>query len=175
MAINLASLSFMIPLSISIAASVRVGLEIGAGRGGSARGGPRRARSARRSCRSSRCCSSWFPVRWPGLYADDVRVVTLAATLLRLAAAFQVFDGVQVVASGVLRGAGETRAPMLMHFAGFWAIGVPLGAWLAFATPLGARGLWIGLIAGLGSVAVVLVIVVHRRFGKDLVRLRDDA
>ncbi|MHC5004769.1 MAG: MATE family efflux transporter [Planctomycetota bacterium] len=175
-AINLASLSFMFPFAISIAASVRVGLEVGAGRSDGAR------RAARVALIGTVAIMTFFALVFlvaPGplarLYSDDAEVTALAAGLIRLAAAFQIFDGLQIVGTGVLRGAGETRAPMIVHLVGFWFLGIPLGAALAFATPLGPRGLWVGLIAGLGAVALVLLLVVRARMSGPLQRVWADA
>jgi MATE family multidrug resistance protein len=75
-----------------------------------------------------------------------------------VAAAFQLFDGVQVVAFGVLRGAGDVRVPSVLPVVGFWLLGLPIGAWLAFRGGLGAVGIWIGLTIGLGALAALLVV-----------------
>ena len=77
--------------------------------------------------------------------------------LLRVAAFFQLFDGLQVTATGALRGAGDTRTPMLCHFAGYWILGLPLGAFLCFRESLGAVGLWMGLSAGLIVIGIILL------------------
>jgi len=89
-------------------------------------------------------------------------VIAAAATLLRIAAFFQLFDGLQVVATGAMRGAGDTRTPMLLHFAGYWLIGMPLGAWLCFRKGWGAAGLWAGLSAGLILIGIALTLVWRR-------------
>ena len=81
----------------------------------------------------------------------------MAALLLPLAAAFQVFDGVQVVCGGVLRGAGDTRIPLLLYMLGFWIIGIPLSLWMGLRRGMGPQGLWWGLVAALAAVSVVLV------------------
>src|SRR5690606_39293990 len=91
------------------------------------------------------------------LYTDERDVLALAAILLPIAGVFQVFDGLQVVAVGLLRGLGDTRVPMLLHLIAFWLIAIPLRIFFAFALELGARGLWWGLVAGLAAVAVLLV------------------
>ena len=72
-----------------------------------------------------------------------------------LAGWFQVFDGLQAVTSGVLRGTGDTRVPAVLHMVAFWGVGIPLGAWLGFRTPLRERGLWIGLVAGLAAAGLL--------------------
>jgi multidrug resistance protein, MATE family len=84
---------------------------------------------------------------------------------------FQVFDGLQVVAAGVLRGVGDTTAPFLANLVAFWAIGMPLGLYLCFRTPAGAVGLWWGLVAALAAVALFLVARVRVRMRRDLGRV----
>ena len=84
-----------------------------------------------------------------------------------MAAFFQLFDGLQVVATGAMRGVGDTRTPMLCHFAGYWLIGMPLGALLAFKWSLGAFGLWLGLSAGVIVIGTILLIL-WRRTARNL-------
>jgi len=95
----------------------------------------------------------------------------MAARLIPVAGIFQVFDGLQVVAGGVLRGAGDTRVPMMIGLVAFWIVMMPLCYLLGFHTSLGAVGLWYGLVVGLGAVAVLLLLRIHHRFGRDLQRL----
>jgi len=83
-------------------------------------------------------------------------VIVLAAQLLVLAGLFQFSDGLQVAASGALRGLKDTRVPMLITTFAYWGVGMPVGWWLAFRAGLGARGMWMGLIAGLSMAAVLL-------------------
>jgi MATE family multidrug resistance protein len=97
------------------------------------------------------------------LYTDQAEVATLAATLIPIAGVFQVFDGLQAVSAGVLRGLGDTRAPFVINLAGFWLCGFPVSVALAFGTPLRALGLWWGLVAGLAVVASLLLLRVRRR------------
>jgi MATE family multidrug resistance protein len=85
-------------------------------------------------------------------------VIAIGVVLLRVAAVFQLFDGLQGVATGVLRGVGDTRTPMLWNFAGHWLVGLPLGYLLAFPRGWGVVGLWVGLSIGLIIVGVVLLI-----------------
>jgi MATE family multidrug resistance protein len=100
-------------------------------------------------------------------YTDQVDVATLAATLIPIAGVFQVFDGIQAVSAGVLRGLGDTRAPFVINLAGFWLIGFPVSIALGFHSTLGAVGLWWGLVAGLVVVAALLVgRVRHRMRGR---------
>jgi len=85
-------------------------------------------------------------------------VAALAAQLLVLAAIFQLSDGIQVTAGGALRGLKDTTMPMIITVLAYWAIGMPVGYWLAFHQGLGARGMWIGLAAGLTAAAVLLTL-----------------
>src|SRR5690606_14086699 len=108
------------------------------------------------------------------LYTDERDVLALAAILLPIAGVFQVFDGLQVVAVGLLRGLGDTRVPMLLHMIAFWLIGTPLSIFFALALELGAGGLWWGRVAGLAAVAVLLVLRVRARERRELVRIEID-
>ena len=90
-------------------------------------------------------------------------MLALGASLLLIAAVFQLFDGLQAVATGVLRGLGETRTPMRVNFVGHWLIGLPVGYGLCFVLGAGVSGLWIGLSTGLIVCGVILTWVWHRR------------
>ncbi len=173
-ALNLASVTFMVPLGISSAATVIVGHAVGRGD----------AASVRRSSLAALLVGAGFMsltavtfLTIPGLlaaiYSADVDVVRLAVLLLPIAGVFQVFDGIQVVCLGVLRGLGDTRAPMIISIVGFWCLGMPVSVWLAFGRDLGAVGLWWGLVAGLAIVAVVLAARVshrvHQRFDRIVI------
>jgi MATE family multidrug resistance protein len=96
------------------------------------------------------------PERIAGLYTADGAVIGLAAQLLILAGLFQFSDGLQVAAAGALRGLKDTRVPMLITTFAYWVVGMPVGWWLAFRGGLGARGMWMGLIAGLSMAALLL-------------------
>jgi MATE family multidrug resistance protein len=91
-------------------------------------------------------------------FTDQAPVVAAGAALLGLAAAFQLFDGLQVVATGALRGAGDTRTAMLANLAAHWGLGLPVAWALAFPLGLGVRGIWVGLTSGLIAVGVVLLL-----------------
>jgi multidrug resistance protein, MATE family len=157
-ALNCAAFTFMVPLGISSAAAVRVGREIGHGD----RSRARRAGSTAILLAGAfmSCCGVLF-VSFPRIlsrvFTVDPVVISAASTLLLIAAAFQLFDGVQTVATGALRGLGETRIPMLANFVAYWLVGLPLGSVLGFTLGWGAPGLWIGLCLGLILVAVSLV------------------
>ncbi|MEP7000598.1 MAG: MATE family efflux transporter [bacterium] len=163
-AINIASLTFMVPLGVGAAAAVRVGHAAGAGDGD----------AARESAGAAIVCGVGFmmlaaaafliaPAAIAAVYTHDVPVATLAAALIPVAGVFQVFDGIQAVSAGVLRGLGDTRAPFMINLAGFWLAGFPVSIVLGFYTRLGAVGLWWGFVAGLGVVAMLLLLRVRNR------------
>jgi len=162
--LNLASLSFMVPLGLSIATVTRVGNLIGAGNAAAAQ---RAAWVALGLGASVMFCSSlcfvlgrfWLPT-W---YTQQADVIALAAVTLPIAAAFQLFDGIQVVGGGVLRGMGRTRPAAVFNLVGYYALAMPLGYWLAFEKGLGLQGVWWGLATGLASVALLLVAWISRR------------
>ncbi|HKH90196.1 MAG TPA: MATE family efflux transporter, partial [Gemmatimonadaceae bacterium] len=104
-------------------------------------------------------------------YTNQAEVVAIAAVLIPIAGVFQLFDGIQAVSAGVLRGLGDTRAPFLINLAGFWLCGLPISVALAFRTPLRALGLWWGLVAGLAVVAMLLALRVRRRLRGTLDQL----
>ena len=91
------------------------------------------------------------------VYTNQEAVVTMGVPLLALAAAFQIFDGIQTISTGALRGLGETRVPMLANFAGYWIFGLPLGYILCFHHQQGIFGLWTGLTLALIFIALVLL------------------
>jgi MATE family multidrug resistance protein len=163
-ALNLASLSFMLPLGISQGAVTRVGNLLGAGRAEDA------ARAAWVAIAFGAtvmgACGLGFLLgraALPRLYTIDPTVIALAASVLPIAAAFQVFDGTQVVCCGVLRGMGRTRPAAWFNLLGYWVLGLPLGAWLAFRAGWGLHGIWWGLCFGLAVVALSLVLFVRAR------------
>lgn len=156
--LKLASLTFMVPLGISIAASVRVGHAIG--------------RNDQKGMRSAMKVSLGlgaavmavfgvvlviFPVQLSTLFIEDPEVVAIAAVLIPVAGFFQIFDGVQVVAVGILRGVADTLIPGILQTVGFWVIGVPASYYLAFTREMGPVGLWWGLVIGLAAVSVIQV------------------
>ena len=174
-AINLVSLTFMIPLGISGAAAVLVGHAVGRDDAPAAR---RAATAAIAIGAGWMVVSSSMLVAIPRLlasaYATDPGVREMAAALLPIAGMFQVFDGVQVVSIGVLRGAGDTRAPMWINVLGFWLFGFPVSLALGFGLGFGPVGLWWGLVAGLGAVAALLLMRVRMRLTRRLTRLSVD-
>lgn len=171
-ALQLAALTFMIPVGFAQATSVVVGQRVG-------RGDPW---GARRAVGAGLWAVTLFmsftavmfltlPGPLASLFSSDPTVVATAAILLPIAGVFQVGDGLQVAGAGALRGVGDTRVPMILNLVGFWFIGLPVSAWLGFRTELGPRGIWWGLAIGIGVVAVLLLERIRRRFGRELVRL----
>jgi multidrug resistance protein, MATE family len=163
-ALNCAALTFMVPLGISSAAAVRVGQQLG--RRDSA--GARRAGwSAIVLGAGFMTCSGLVFVSIPTwiarLFSPDPVVIRTGARLLLVAAAFQLFDGLQTVATGALRGAGDTKTPMLANFVAYWLIGLPVGYLLCFKLGWGAVGVWIGLCAGLMMIGSGLLLAWHKR------------
>jgi MATE family multidrug resistance protein len=157
------STTFMMPLGISSAAAVRVGQAIGRGdlRGASHAGWS--AIGIGGLMMSGAALALVTIPHWIArVFTPDVALITAAVSLLRICAFFQLFDGFQVVATGALRGAGDTHTPMLCHFIGYWVIGLPLGAVLCFHYALGAQGLWVGLSAGLILIGAVLLVFWRR-------------
>jgi MATE family multidrug resistance protein len=174
-AINLAALTFMVPVGISTAGAVRVGHAIGAQDGD----------RARRAARVAFLCGVGFmsltallflsvPEWLARLFTSDVAVIGIASLLIPVAGVFQVFDGIQAVAAGVLRGIGDTQAPLVAMLAGYWLIGLPVSLYLGFRTSAGPTGLWWGFVAGLSSVALFLSLRVAALFRGELRRLHMD-
>ncbi|MBZ5507045.1 MAG: MATE family efflux transporter [Acidobacteriia bacterium] len=161
-ALNVASFTYMVPLGICSAAAVRVGHAMG-------------ARDAHAAARAGwmalffgalfMSCSGlvlfFFARPIARVYTPDRDVVSAGATLLLVAAVFQLFDGLQVVATGALRGAGNTRIAMLANLVGYWVIGLPLGAFLCFKLKMGAVGMWVGLCLALVLIGSALLWVWH--------------
>ena len=156
-AINVASVTFMVPLGIAMATTVRVGHAVGRGdRQGVRDAGLIGILLTLTAQSVSVILMLTVPDRIASLYTSDTAVIVLAAQLLVLAGLFQFSDGIQVAASGALRGLKDTRIPMLITTFAYWGVGMPVGWWLAFPGALGARGMWMGLIAGLSMAAVLL-------------------
>lgn len=175
-ALNLAALTFMVPLGVSAAAAVRVGHGIGAG------DAPRSKQAARIAyvlgggfMVTTALLFLTLPRELATLYTNDTRVIATAASLIPVAGVFQVVDGAQAVGAGVLRGLGDTRVPLIAMLSGYWLIGIPVSLWLGFGTGMGPVGLWWGFVAGLGSVAVFLLVRVRLLFRRGVARVHVDA
>ena len=156
-ALTTVSTTYMMPLGISSAAAVRVGFALGRGdRHAAARAGWTAVGLGATMMSAAAIVLLTVPEWIARLFTPDAAVIAMAATILRVAAFFQLFDGLQIVVTGSLRGAGDTRTPMVCHLIGYWVIGLPLGAMLCFGRGLGAAGLWMGLSAGLIAIGLVL-------------------
>ena len=158
-ALNCVSFTFMVPFAISAAASVRVGQAVGRGDAAGARaaGWTAIGFGAGFMLSMSALLVS-LPERIAGGFTRGPEVIAAAVPLLLVGAAFQFFDGIQVTATGALRGAGNTHAGLYVQLVGYWVVGLPLGLWLGFGRKMGAVGLWIGLAAGLLIAGVALII-----------------
>ena len=161
-ALQIAALTFMVPWGLSQAVTVRVGRALGRrDRAGVARSGWT-AWALGVGFMGAMAALIWlFPRELVGLFLDDsianARVIELAVTFLTVAAVFQIFDGSQVVAAGMLRGLHDTRVPMLFALFGYWVIGIGVGVWLAFERGWQGMGIWAGLATGLAIVAALMV------------------
>jgi MATE family multidrug resistance protein len=162
-ALNCASFTFMVPFAISAAAAVRVGQAIG-------RNAPREAAAAGWTAilLGAACMAAFsivlsvFAHPIARAFTPDRAVIAASIPLLFVAAAFQFFDGLQITATGALRGAGNTHAGMIVQIVGYWIIGLPVGYWLGFHMHYGAVGLWLGLCVGLIVAGLALTTVWHR-------------
>jgi MATE family multidrug resistance protein len=167
-ALNYASISYMVPLGVSAAAAVSVGHAVGAGN---------LARARRAGWLALGLGTSFMlvagvvfflaPKSLISLYTSDPRVLDVGPSLLWIAAAFQVFDGIQTVCTGALRGLGETRYPMIANFIGYWVLGLPLGFTLCFILHWGIYGTWIGLTLAL----IVISLTLLYRWRRDSTRV----
>jgi MATE family multidrug resistance protein len=174
-ALNMAALTFMVPLGVSGAAAAVVGRAIGRGDLAAAR----RDAVAAIACGAGFMCLSAVvfiaaPQWLTSWYTDEAATVTVAVALIPLAGWFQVFDGLQAVTSGVLRGTGDTRVPAVLHLVAFWGAGIPLGYYLGFHTTWREQGLWVGLVAGLAAAAILQSARVYRRLQSDIARVSID-
>jgi MATE family multidrug resistance protein len=161
-ALQLAALTFMVPLGLGQAATVRVGLALGRGdRHGITRAGWT-AWVVGVGFMGAMALVMWsFPHRLVTLFLADVPqnalVIGLAISFLRVAAAFQLVDGAQVIGAGMLRGLHDTRWPLIFALVGYWGVGLGIGSWLAFAADWKGVGIWIGLASGLAVVAAMML------------------
>jgi MATE family multidrug resistance protein len=158
-ALNIASVVFMVPLGLASAGAVRVGHAVGA----------RDIHRARRAGWTALVLGGavmaalglvlfLFPGPMLRAFTTDAHVIDIGTHLLAIAAAFQLFDGTQAVATGVLRGLGDTRTPMVVNVIGHWFLGLPVGYALCFRYGWGVIGLWIGLSIGLAFCGIVLLV-----------------
>jgi MATE family multidrug resistance protein len=172
-ALNLASVTFMVPLGLSSAAAVVVGRAVG-------REDPDSAWEAAQSALlvaivfmgSTALTFLFLPGPLARVYSNAPGVLAVATTLIPLAGVFQVFDGIQVTSIGILRGLGDTRTPMVIGILGFWLLGLPVSLLLAFSLGYGATGLWWGLVLGLVIVAGFLLARVRWKLRQPLRRVQ---
>lgn len=174
-ALNLAAIVFMVPQGVGAAAAVLVGRAIGA----------RNHPEARRAAVGALLVGVGFmigsgilflssPFALARIYSPDPPVIALAGSLIVLAGCFAIFDGLQAVAIGILRGIGDTRAPAILSLLGYWLLGLPAGVFLAFRWNWGPRGLWWGLVLGLAITAAVLLWRVRSRLRAEVGRVEID-
>ena len=174
-ALNLAALTFMVPLGVGAAAAVRVGHAIGSGDQGRAKLAARLSYVVGAAFMvSTAALFLLFPDELASLYSSDSTLIAVAGVLIPIAGVFQVFDGMQAVGAGVLRGLGDTRVPLIAMLLGYWLIGVPVSLYLAFRTGIGPQGLWWGFVAGLAAVALFLLWRVRTLFRRGVSRVHVD-
>jgi MATE family multidrug resistance protein len=161
-ALQIAALTFMVPLGLGQAATVRVGLAFGRrDPGGITRAGWT-AWLAGVGFMAVMAVAIWAaPHRLVTLFLDDTAgnavVIALAVSFLKVAAAFQLVDGAQVIGAGMLRGLHDTRWPLLFAAFGYWGVGLGIGSWLAFGADWKGLGIWVGLASGLAAVAILML------------------
>jgi len=171
-AINYASITYMVPLGVSAAAAVAVGHAVGAGDLPRARRAGWLAIGIGTAFMIVAALVFWaIPGPLIELFTRDPRVLAIGPGLLGIAAAFQIFDGVQTVCTGSLRGLGETRTPMVANFIGYWILGLPLGLFLCFGLGWGIYGTWIGLTLAL----IVISSILLHRWSRDSARRSAEA
>jgi len=163
-ALSVAATTFMVPLGVSSAGAVRVGHAVGAGdRAAVAHSGWMAIGLGVGFMGIAATALFLVPEHIIGWFTRDANVLAVGVSLLYVAALFQLFDALQVVTAGVLRGLGDTRTPMVAGLLGYWLLGLPTGYWLCFRLEWGVRGLWVGMLVGLLTVGVVLLEVWRRR------------
>jgi MATE family multidrug resistance protein len=161
-ALQLAALTFMVPLGLGQAATVRVGLALGRGDTAAISRAGWTAWVMGVGFMGTMALAMWaFPRELVTLFLADVPanavVIGLAISFLRVAAAFQLVDGAQVIGAGMLRGLHDTRWPLLFALFGYWVVGLGIGSWLAFGFDWRGVGIWIGLASGLAAVAALML------------------
>jgi len=161
-ALQIAALTFMVPLGLGQAATVRVGLALGR------RDGPGVARAGWTSWivgvafMGAMALVMWsIPRALVTLFLTDIpanaAVIALAVSFLKVAAAFQLVDGAQVIGAGMLRGLHDTKWPLVFALVGYWGVGLGIGTWLAFGADWKGVGIWVGLASGLAAVAALML------------------
>lgn len=162
-AINLATISYMMTAGLGAAATIRIGYFLG----------KKDAKEMRTAAWSLLHMALAFMTLWaiiflvgrnwlPGLYVEDANVISIASTLLIVAGFFQLADGMQVVCAGALRGLQDVKVPSVLIFVSYWVIALPLGYYLAFVVEAGATAIWIGLLIGLTLTATAMLLRLQR-------------
>lgn len=155
--LNIASVCFMLPLGLSVAAATRVGKMIGTG--GDWKNAIWHAFLTMVAVEVFLILLLVFGANWwPRIYTDDPALMEIVVPLVYLCACFQVFDGSQVVGLGILRGMGDVRVPLIFHLVAYWIIGMPLALFLAFKMGLGVQGIWVGLATALAIVSILCAV-----------------
>jgi MATE family multidrug resistance protein len=172
-ALNMAALAFMLPLGVSLGASARVGNLIGEGDAPAMRHAVRVSLATGASVMTVSALL-FVSLRWqlPRLFTNDPALCAVAAAVLPMAAAFQVADGTQVVAGGVLRAMGRPQAAAVVNLLGYYVLALPLGYALGFPLGLGLPGIWIGLTFGLIVIAAALLSWVQRQTQRPIEELQ---
>jgi MATE family multidrug resistance protein len=162
-ALTMCSVTFMMPLGVSLAAVVRVGNLLGARQRAEAQRASWVAFAAGGGAMAL-CAITFLLARWqlPRLFSGDAAVIAACAAVLPIAAAFQIFDGLQVVGGGILRGMGQTRPAAVFNLVGYYALALPLAWCLGVRLRLGLLGIWWGLALGLAAIAIALVVWIAR-------------
>ena len=178
-ALQIAALTFMVPLGLGQAATVRVGLALGRRDDSAITRAGWTAWILGVGFMATMALIMWaIPRPLVTLFLADTAgnavVIALAVSFLKVAAAFQLFDGAQVIGAGMLRGLHDTRWPLMFAFVGYWGVGLGIGAWLAFAADWQGVGIWIGLASGLAAVAVLMLVRWTMRDKLGLTRLAHD-
>lgn len=160
-ALNLAALAFMLPFGMGAAAATRVGNLVGAGQPW-LRSGWLAVGLGSGVMALTATLFLAFPAPLTSIFTTDPGVSAIVLVLLPFAAAFALFDGIQATTFGVLRGAGDTRFPAMINLVGYWCVGMPMGAWLAFWQGWEERGIWAGLVISLVAVSMMLLLRLWR-------------
>jgi multidrug resistance protein, MATE family len=177
-ALQIASITFMVPMGLSEAATVRVGIGYGRQDGAMIRRAGWTSFIMGTSFMALMAALMWmFPTALVSLFVDaedtkNAGVIALAISFLGIAALFQIVDGAQVIGAGMLRGLHDTRWPMLFAVFGYWVVGIGAGAWLAFERDWNGVGIWAGLAIGLAIVAVLMLArwLLRGRLGLEIAR-----
>jgi MATE family multidrug resistance protein len=163
-ALNTVAFTYMVPLGIGAAAAVRVGQALGRRDAAGAALSGWTAIGLGAAFMSAAAVVLWIEPQWiVRIYTPDQDVLRVGVMLLFIGAFFQLFDGIQAVATGALRGAGDTHTAMITHVAAYWLLGLPLGYWLCFGRGWGASGLWVGLCVALITIGIVLLAAWRRK------------